>query len=308
MSTINSKTMDALLDNIMTRAEVSLPRTGSNRWSIQEDNFLRENLGWLTDAEIADELGRSVNAVHIRWSRDLMLPSPSRNPDIFTAHQAAYMLGIDPHKIAHWVDAGLIAGRLMAGGRKIRLIRRVSLMVWVCNPKNWVYFDIHNVQDVHVKRLLKLKAKRWGDEWWSARQAADYHSTDAKEIVRQAKLGRIESYRLPVSLGGRHGDASRKWSNHYFLKSAVVKLEICHGKGCYRKNIKSTKFTARADAWLLKARDELGMTFVEIGRTMKIGHVSLCNGRARTNKTIGYRYKTLKIAKLANKSKKKGTR
>lgn len=286
--------------NMLAGVKTKGRKARSVEWSHEEEEFLKKNLGYMTDKEIGDALGRTEIAVHLHWSRDLHLPSPSKNPNVLTANQAAEMIGIDGHKVAHWVDRGLIAGRLVAGGRKIRLIRRVTFFVWVCSPSNWVYFDIRKVKDAHLKRLLKLRAKRWGDEWWSARKAADYHGVTSKDITRQAKLGRIKSFHLPVSLGGRHAD--RKWSNHYFLKSDVVKLELCFGKGYGRKNQKyQKKFTPAADAWLLKARDELGMSFVHIGRTMKIGKEKIGPTGGRSNPVIGYRYKTLK----ANKRKAK---
>lgn len=302
---MNILSMNALVDRVLTHASAVEPISRPKQWSEQEDTFLRENLGWMTDAEIGETLGRSEVAVHLRWSRDLLLPSPSRNPDVITAHQAAMMLGIDGHKIAHWVDMGLIPGRLMAGGRKIRLIRRVALMMWVFSPKNWMYFDIENVTDPKLKRMLKLRAKRWGDAWWSAREVADFHGVDTREILRYVKLGRIHSFRLPVSLGGRHED--RKWSNHFFLRSEAVNLQFCKGKGCAKKSQHyQQRFTPRADAWLLKARDELGMTFLAIGRKMKIGNEKVSGlAKTRTNPTIAYRYRTL-CAINAKAGKKRG--
>lgn len=272
-------------------------------WTEAEDAFLKKNLGYMTEAEIGKHLGRTETSVRLRWKRDLHLTAPSKHPDVITAHQAAEMLGIDGHKLTHWVDSGLIPGRIMAGGRKIRLIRRISLFVWACSPKNWMYFDITQVRDEKLKRLLALRAERWGDEWWDGRQAADYHGVTPKHLLFYVKLGRIQSFRLPVSLGGR--DHNRKWSNHYYLKSDVVKLKFAFGKGNQELRKPQTKFTPAADAWLLKARDELGMTFVHIGRTMKIGREKIGPTGGRSNPVIGHRYKTLKAeqAKAAKRRK-----
>ena len=288
----------ALLDHVVSRAAAINPNANARVWSASEDKFLRENLGYMTDAEIGKALNRTSIAVHLRWSRDLHLPSPSMNPDVVTAHQAARILGIDSHKIANWVDVGIIPGRYMAGTRKIRLIRRISLMVWACSPKNWVYFDIKKVNDPHLKRLLELRAQRWDDEWWSTPTVAKFHGVNTGDVKRYILLGRLKSFRLPVSLGGRHDN--RKWSNHFVLKSQAVKVKfIKRGSGSFQPH--ESVFTARADAWLLKARDELGMTFVHIGKTMKIGKQKVGkNGRGGTNPTIAYRYKALKAAQLQN--------
>lgn len=267
----------------------------SRPWSSFEDHFIRQNLGYMTEAEIGKHLDRTEVAVKLRWKRDLHLTSPSKHHDVLTAHQAAEMLGVDPHKLTHWVDRGLIPGRYMAGVRKIRLIRKVSFFVWACNPNNWVYFDGSKVRDEHLKRLIALRAKRWGDEWWDGRQAADYHGVDPKDLLRYVSLGRVKSFHLEVSLGGRHADLA--WAKHYYLKSDVVKLQFVFGKGNQAQRKDKARFTKAGDAWILKARDELGMTFVQIGRSMKIGREKVNHNGGRSNPTIGHRYRTLKANK-----------
>lgn len=276
-----------------TLAGLKVTRAGKAKpWTPDEEAFLKENLGYLTEAEIAEHLGRSEVGVRLRWKRELNLPAPSKTPGWMTAHDAARRLGVDSHKITHWVDEGLIPGREMAGKRVIRLIREVTLFRWAVNPKNWMYFDRERVQDAHLRRLLELQAQRWGDEWWSTRQVADYHGVSTSDVKRYIKLGRIDAYRLPVSLGGRH--ENRYWSNWFVLKSEDTKEDLVWVR---RKDIKGGNdpyqqpFTAAADAWILRARDELGMTFVAIGRTMKVGKWKY---EGRGNPIIGYRYRKLK--------------
>ena len=284
-----------ILDTIVrtSRASTLGSAPSSRQWTAEEDEFLRQSLGYLTDAQMAEYLGRSANAVHLRWDRDLHLPGPSKAPDVYTAHQAARMLGIDGHKITAWVDWGVLPGRTMAGGRNIRLIDRVDFRRWVLNPMNWVYFDPKAVRDPELKRMLRKRAKRWGDEWWTTRQAADYHGIDTNDIKRYIKRGELPSFRLPVSLGGRH--ENRKWSNHFVRKSDVLELKI------YTFQNMRSRWTPAADAWILKARDKLGMTFTEIGRTMKIGKYS---HHSRTNPTIMIRYRQLKQLQKAKRQTK----
>ncbi len=277
---------------------IGTKRPASREWLPVEDAFLKATLGLLTEEDIASELNRTLIAVHLRWKRDLSLPAPSKDPSVITAHGAAKMLGIDAHKTAYWVDCGLIPGRLMPGKRKIRLIERISFLTWACSPRNWVWFDPKEVQDPHLRRLLKLEAQRWGDEWWSTRQTAEYHGVDTGTIKLQIQIGRFpNAFRLPFSRGGR--DLNRKWSNWFVLKSEVEALEIPHGRG--RPGI-SRKFSNAADAWILKARDQLGMTFAEIGRTMKIGKRSY---HYRSNPIIGNRYHILKKLAAQKKTGKK---
>lgn len=285
--TLNTRFLDRLVLSSIAQAV----QTRNPGWTPEEDLFLKANIAMMTDAEIGEALGRSEIAVHLRWSRDLHLPCRSKHPDVITANLAAEMLGIDAHKTAYWVDCGLIPGRLMPGARKMRLIRKVDFRRWVLNPMNWVWFDPKKVRDPELKHMLNLRAARWGDEWWTTRQVADYHGAYPKAVEQQIIRGTLHSFRLPVSLGGR--DHNRYWSNHFVLKSEAVRAVFYRGKGNHKRCI----FTPAADAWLLKARDELGMTFIEIGRTMKIGKVK----HHGTNPTIAYRYHQLKALKAKKK-------
>ena len=272
-------------------------------WTSLDDNCIKQYLGWIPESDIAAILNRSLTAVHLRWSRDLQLTAPSKAPDILTAHRAAKALGIDSHKISHWVDKGLIPGRLLPGGRKIRLIPRISFLVFACSPKNWVYFDIQKIRDPKLKRLCALRSKKWGDEWWNTKRAAVYHGLKTQDIKRYIVLGRIQSFHLPMSLGGRHGNGNRKWSNHFVLKSDVEKMKVVHKT---RNTPWEDLFTPGADRWLLKARDKMGMTFVHIGRTMRIGKAKRSpDGRSGTNYIIAGRYHYLKMMAQKKKSRAK---
>ena len=269
------------------------PYTKAPPWSPEDDQFLKEHYQEMTDAELGAVLGRTEIGVSLRLTRDLNLPGRSKVPGLVTAHQAAEMLGIDGHKTAHWVDVGLIPGRNMPGDRVIRLIEEKALLAWAVNPRKWVYFDWRGVQDAHLRRLCELRAERWGDEWWSTKQVADFHGVTTKDVLRYiTKLGRIQAVQLDVSLGGRH--PGRYWSNWYVKRSEATKpglVFVC------RDDIKSDndpyqrKFTPAADAWILRAREELGMTFTQIGLTMKVGKRKY---PGRSNPVIRCRYHVLK--------------
>ena len=298
--------IDVLISFAVTSADRQ--RVRPSKWTPAEDEFLRSNLGWLTDAEMGMQLGRTAVSVHLRWDRDLNIPGPSKAPDVITANQAAEVLGLDGHTTAFWVDAGLLPGRIMAGGRNIRLIKRESFRRWVLNPMNWPYFHQDRVTDPELRHMLALRAQRWGDEWWTTRQVADYHGVDPKDVLRYiVKLGRLHSFHLPVSKGGRYTD--RGWSYHYILKSEAVQVKFYKmGTGVFDHS--RSQFTPAADAWLLKARDELSYTFVHIGRTMKIGkekknHVT---GTSMNNPTISYRYHQLKAQQASARKTRKAAK
>ncbi len=293
--------MDALITFAV--AGVDLERKRPPKWTPEHDEFIRQNLGWMTDEEMGKALGRTAVAVHLHWDRDMGLPGPSKAPNVITARRAADMLGIDGHKTAGWVDMGLIPGRLMPGRQTkchtIRLIDRTVFRRWVLNPVNWVYFRIDKVRDSELKRMLWKRAKRWGDQWWTVRQVANWHDVPIKNVEQQIRRGQLPSFHLPITLSGRHWH--RAWSYHYVLRSDALRAKFVTGKGGNRK---ISKFTPAADAWILKAHDELRMTFVAIGRTMKIGKWSYHH---RTNPIIAYRYRQLKTVAASKKHSKRRT-
>lgn len=214
--------IDALIDMVTRQSEGV--RVKSRAWSTEEDNFLRIKLGYLTEAEMGKSLGRTEIAVRLRWKRDLKLKSPSKAPDVLTAHQAAKLLGIDGHKIAHWVDKGLIPGRLMAGGRKIRLITRKDFEAWCLDHDNWIYFNSDNITDPDLKRKVKAAARKWRDAWWTTPQVARHHNVSTQDVKRLIQDGRIRARQITVSYGGRHPQL--RWRLWFVLKSEATRKSL----------------------------------------------------------------------------------
>lgn len=250
--------IDSMISFIVRESEGT--RMKAREWTPEEDEFIKKNLGYLTDKQIGQALGRTAVAVHLRWDRNLGLPGPSKAKDIVTAQGAARLLGIDAHKIVHWVDKGLIPGRLMAGEREIRLIKRDDFERWALSPSNWIYFDPKKIRDPRLKRLCRLRARRWGDEWWPTTKVARLHGVETKDVQRLIYRGEIPAVRLPVSLGGRH--ENRGWSNWFVKKSDAVRAHFVKGRG-----IQNWQPTPRAVAFMKKAWRQ-GMNFSEICRMM----------------------------------------
>jgi hypothetical protein len=140
----------------------------------------------------------------------------------------------------------------MAGGRKIRLIERVVLRRWAANPQHWLYFNPAAVRDAGLRRLLALRQARWGDAWWTARRVADYHGVHVKDVLRYIKSGRLRAVQAQVSLSGRH--PQRRWANWFVLRSDATRPDLVFWTLANPQPL----LTARAEAWILRARDELG--------------------------------------------------
>lgn len=225
----------------------------SPTWTAAEDEFVKEHLGWLTDEEMGEALGRPANGVHLRWARELGLPAPSKNPDVYTAGQAAKILGMDGHPMIRLIDEGILPGRRLPGERNIRVVRRVTLWRWAVNPMNWIYFKPWKGRLGHwrLARLLALKAQRWGDEWWPPGQVAAYHGVHHTDVNRYIHAGKLRG---------------KKYGNWWILRSdaTAAGLVFYKGSGCGP----NVEWSEAGDRFLLRAWRE-GFSCSAIGRMMK---------------------------------------
>lgn len=187
------------------------------RWTAAELEFLEENIGKMTDGEIASALGRSPNAIKIKRIRKGM-PAHSKRPGWLTGHGAAKTLGVDIHNIMALHQRGLIPMEVVPGEKGIMNIRKITLYRWALNPKNWIYFKFERVRDLRLKRLLELKRARWNDEWLRPQQVADLLGVDHSDVNRSIHLGRLQGV---------------QWGNWWILRSEVLKpgIYIPKGKG-----------------------------------------------------------------------------
>ena len=233
------------------------------RWSKEEDEFLRRNLGRLSDEQIGQALGRTAVAVNLRWKRELHLPAPSKHPDFLTAHKASKLLGIEKRKVAFWCETGLIPHQLV-NGRRMHIISRVTFERWVITPENWIYFDWQKIQDPRLRRLCELRAARWGDEWWTTRQVARYYGVDTKTVTQQINRRTLPAVQCSISRSGRRQRGQeRHWTLWYVRKSDAIAAKINRGRGGSRP----WRPTPRAQAWMLKAYS-MGMPCTGIARSM----------------------------------------
>jgi hypothetical protein len=195
------------------------------RWTDREDEFLRENLGFVTEAEIGRALGRTETAVHIHAERELHLSRPSKDPRYITTQKIGEALGVDPHKAISWFERGFFAGEKIPTERRRAQIRRVlkaDFIEWALDWRNWIWFDPKNVPQPNLRRLLEIKIVEWGDEWWTTRQAADLHGVGVKDVTRFIKAGKIEAVQAP-NLGGRD---QAGWAFWFVRKSEATRADL----------------------------------------------------------------------------------
>lgn len=268
---------------IASRTIAVVPRRKTPKWSLDEIEFLRKSAGTLSDEEMASALGRTPTGIKVFRTRRKILGVTRSATAWLTASKIAAMLGIDQHKVTYWCRVGLLKSkeyRQDVNSRIYYIASREAVKRWCVNPANWVYFDWRQIKDEKIRRLCQLRAERWGDEWWTTNQVAQYHGVENKDVVRLIDRGEIKAYRPEFSLGGRN--LKDTWRNLFVLRSEATRPDLVFIKGMGRPGV-SKKFSPGFDAFLLKARDELKLEWDVIGRMAKV-----------KSKSARYRYARLK--------------
>lgn len=238
-----------------SRLIITTPRRASGKsfeWTPEEDQFVREHVATWSDAEIGRALGRSENAVHIHRERALYLPARGKSPDEMTAEQIAEGLGIDVKSVDGLIDRGFLPGRRLPFERPYRVVKRVTLLRWLVNPMNWIYFDPLRIDTrgprrtqhkydaefwQHARRLVMLARSRWQDEWLTPSQAGALHGVSHMAINNAIHEGRLSGI---------------KWGNWHILKSEATKPGLYFVVGSGRGS--PLTWTAAGDAFLLLAK------------------------------------------------------
>lgn len=242
------------------------PRRSYNvSWTPEEDAFLRRHNGWISDQEIGRRLGRTRIAVILRRKRELRLPCPANIPLWLTGEQIAQGLSIDGHLVAWLVDRGILPGHYLPyeDQRLTRVVDRVTLLRWMVNPLNWIYFKpdrvgakwgkawlkrhAHKYDEVFwqkARRLVLRRREGWDDEWLTPRQVAQLHGLTDPEDHKFVNTA-IRKGRLPAT----------RWSNWWILRSDATApgLVLCTGRGKGRRGVDRGRYSPAADAFLVLA-------------------------------------------------------
>lgn len=229
--------LDALIEEAAIHGQTSAGEsTYANRWQPEEDEFLRQNWGWLHISEIARRLGRTVYAVDIHKDRRLDdIPATTQHPDWLTAHEVARRLGVPCMKsITRLIRDGLLPARMAPLDRAIYLVSVDSLTKFAVNPENWVYFKSHRVRDARLRRMILIRQARWGDEWWSVGQAAAYHGVGVNAVNAHIHRGWLKG---------------KRWGNWWIRRSDAIRARFVGANGQ-----PVIRWTESADSWLVLAR------------------------------------------------------
>ncbi|NOS67954.1 MAG: hypothetical protein HOO67_06385 [Candidatus Peribacteraceae bacterium] len=211
-------------------------------WTEKEEQFVRDNLGRISQAELARQLDRTPIAVKLHCQREMHLVSMSKAPEIITAEQVANGMGIDGKSVHRLMDTGLMPVRRLPSARPMRVIDRLSLMKWILNPDHWCYFKPERVGALerHCKRgigagydfafwekarELVLKARRtWKDRWLTPGQVVRILKIYPKPNAgRRNNTERLRGVRY-VNVAIRKGNLkATRWGNWWIKKSDLPK-------------------------------------------------------------------------------------
>ena len=234
--------IDFAIDLIVAEEKPASPVRQLRRWTREEDDFLRENLGVLGIAGVAEVLGRSTSAVKVHHTRK-GIAAPSKRPGWLTGQDVARYLGVDIHAVMSWHQTGLMKFEIIPGKRQILNIRKVALYRWATRPQHWIYFRVHQMRDFHLKRLVMRAQKLWGDRWLTIGEAAEFLNCDSKSLNMRIHRGKIPE--------------ARKNGNWFIPASALREITIYPGKGGFRAQQLKSRIITRADIWLLRAKYKL---------------------------------------------------
>lgn len=237
-------------------------------WTDEQDQFLRDHIGWLTDQQIGEALGRTAIAIKLRRQRDLRLPCASKMPGYLTGNGVAAALGVDIHTVTKLIDRGILPGRILPGERNIRVVRRITLLRWAVNPMNWPYFQAwrRDIPDAHIRRLITRQLQRWDDEWLTPQQAADLHGVEHTDVNRYIRAGKLWGI---------------QWGNWWLLRSVVCAPGVIFYKGKGTAQKAFSGWGDRADTFIIRARTQK-MKVKDIAARMK-----------QPQKSVEYRVKVL---------------
>jgi len=245
----------SLVDWAMTAAELE-PRRKPLPWSEAEDAFLRKSLGFVAEDEIGQELGRSATAVHLRWSRDLRLPAPTKTPGYLTAHRTAVLLGMDVHSVLQWIKRGWLPAELLPfrpGRNECRRVKIHDLKRFLVRPESWVMVRPERIRDPKMRRLVELAQERWGDEWLSIGDVEEMHDSTLGLVNKYIHAGRLAGF---------------QWGNWWIRRSDAEApgMRFLHRSDRLPKTI---DWSGEGDGFLLQGRS-LGLSAGALGLMAKL--------------------------------------
>lgn len=218
-------------------------------WNEKEKQFLRDNHGRISDMDISKHLHRSLISVRLQYKREMHLTAMSKTKEILTAEQISIGLGCDGKTVHLLIDTGLMPGYDLPSERKMRVVNRITLVKWLLDENNWIYFKPLRVGTMRMRGLRKigdsydfvfwenvrkliLKAHaKWNDQWLTPGQVVKSLNINPKATNRRKQSDCIPGVRY-VNNAIRLGTLkATRWGNWWIKKSDLPQNKTINYKG-----------------------------------------------------------------------------
>ena len=132
-------------------------------WTKLEKKYLEEHWGKCTLSYISTRLKRTKIAVKLKAKR-MSLGAITRADEYMTANQVSFLLNIDRHAIARWIN-----NHGLKAQKKVMLFKKKLWMIKHCDLCEW----LENNQDRFDSRKIELFALGYEPEWLKEKRKRD---------------------------------------------------------------------------------------------------------------------------------------
>lgn len=160
-------------------------------WSVEEDDFLKENVGKKSFQVMSKHLNRTVVAIESR-ARRLGIDNTKFESGKLTANEMARALNVDNHTVYRWIQTGGLKSvkKATRQSAKFNLISIDDFWKWAKNNKEKLNF-------YKIEPLVLLPEPDWVED----ERKKDYHAIPKRQA---AKWTDEEDYRLVSLLKGNY--------------------------------------------------------------------------------------------------------
>lgn len=144
-----------------------------HNWTEEEDEFLHDNAGYMSNKQMADALGRSECAVKLRRCRKKM---PTMHDSVLMRTTLAGMLGVTRATLRKWNEKGLLACReahwKARYGNRPKIYREQTVVRFL-RANHHRFPDPNKIPDPFFRNVVKkAQDDRQADEGEAARGQA----------------------------------------------------------------------------------------------------------------------------------------
>jgi IS30 family transposase len=165
------------------------------KWTDEEIEYVKENVGSSKITTIARNLNRTLSSVELKMKR-LGLSNTKSFTGQFTRHELALQLKVDPNSIKLWIDQhGLKCTKKVTRNTKVfHFIKPEDFWIWSYQNKERVDFS-------KIERHTILPEPDWVEQERQNIREVNYKKWTTKEVLMMSEL---------ISMGSTFSDIGKK--------------------------------------------------------------------------------------------------